>query len=290
MPHRCIVAATDFSPTAERAVARAALIARQQGAELHLLHVTQPLTLYPGMAAGPGDTYAAAGVHGAAVRLGALAQVLREQYAIQVHIAQRIGRAHSQIAHYADTVDAELVVVGARGENAMLRLLLGATAWRLLRLRKGALLIVKNAASDVYRRLLAAVDFSPDSRAALAWAVRLTVEDGLDVLHVLPEEDEARLRSAGLDSAAIQQRRKDMRAIVENLMTGLLAELPVKATRHIDTGHYPTVQILACAAKRHSELIVLGRHGMGGLEEWLLGGVSKDVAQAAECDVLLTGC
>ncbi|OZA29397.1 MAG: hypothetical protein B7X91_02080 [Hydrogenophilales bacterium 17-64-11] len=35
--------------------------------------------------------------------------------------------------------------------------------------------------------------------------------------------------------------------------------------------------------------MVLGRQGAGGLEEWLLGSVSKDVAQAADCDVLLVG-
>ena len=46
---KCIVAATDFSDAAGRAVSRAVLIARQQGAELHLLHVISPLALYPGM-------------------------------------------------------------------------------------------------------------------------------------------------------------------------------------------------------------------------------------------------
>jgi nucleotide-binding universal stress UspA family protein len=36
------------------------------------------------------------------------------------------------------------------------------------------------------------------------------------------------------------------------------------------------------------DLVVLGRHGYGGgLQDWLLGSVSKDVAHAATCDVLL---
>jgi nucleotide-binding universal stress UspA family protein len=40
-----MVAATDFSSEANRGVLRAALIARQQGAEMHLLHVPPPRPL-----------------------------------------------------------------------------------------------------------------------------------------------------------------------------------------------------------------------------------------------------
>lgn len=41
-----IIATTDFSATAERAVQRAALIAKQLNAELHLMHAVHPLDLY----------------------------------------------------------------------------------------------------------------------------------------------------------------------------------------------------------------------------------------------------
>ena len=43
-----IVAATDFSPAAERAIYRAALIAKQLNANLSLIHVAHPLDLYVG--------------------------------------------------------------------------------------------------------------------------------------------------------------------------------------------------------------------------------------------------
>jgi nucleotide-binding universal stress UspA family protein len=284
-----IVAATDFSPAADRAVLRAVFIAKQLGAELTLLHVVPPLALYPGMRIGPdAETWAAAGEHAAAGRLEAQAQILREHYAVRVHTAQRIGRAYRQIADHAAAMDAGLVVVGARGENSLARLLLGSTAWRLLRVRRGPVLVVRNAPFEAYHRPLAAVDFSPDSRAALAWAARLTADGRLDVLHVLPREDEEGLRGAGLDSQAIQQRKAEMHAIADNLMANLLADLPVRASGQVETGSAPKV-ILERAAERRAGLIVLGRHGIGGLEEWLLGSVSKDVAQAADCDVLLVG-
>ncbi len=117
-----IVAATDFTSAANRAVLRAALIARQQGAELHLLHVTAPLALYPGQDVGPADSAAIPAA--LSEQAEAAARVLRERYDIRVQVVQRIGRAHSQIAAYVEEVDAGLVVAGARGQSTLLRLLL----------------------------------------------------------------------------------------------------------------------------------------------------------------------
>jgi nucleotide-binding universal stress UspA family protein len=52
---RCIVAATDFSTFSGRVVQRAARIARQHDAEMHLLHVVRPLDLYPGLTLAPDE-------------------------------------------------------------------------------------------------------------------------------------------------------------------------------------------------------------------------------------------
>jgi nucleotide-binding universal stress UspA family protein len=53
---------------------------------------------------------------------------------------------------------------------------------------------------------------------------------------------------------------------------------------------FPPAAICQCIVDSHADLVVLGRHGHGGgLQDWLLGSVSKDVALAADCDVLLIG-
>ncbi len=285
-----IVAATDFSSAANRAVLRAALIARQQGAELHLLHVTAPLALYPGQDVGPADSAAIPAVLGEQVE--ATSRVLRERYDIRVKTAQRIGRAHSQIADYAADVGAGLVVVGARGESPLLRLLLGSTAWRLLRARHGPVLIVRGEPVAPYGRVLAAVDFFPHSRAVVEWARRFAADGRLQLLHTLEPLDEIGLRAKGLDAAAIKQRREEMRAIAENLMANLRASVPGEVDNQVESDiepGYPPTRILESAAGWGAALIVLGRQGRGGLEDFLLGSVSKDVAQEADCDVLLVG-
>lgn len=279
-----IVAATDFSNAAKRAVLRAALIARQHGAELHLLHVAPLLALFPGQEIEPADNTASDAP--ISDRFAALAQMLREQYDIRVLPAQRLGRAHTQIADYAAAVRADLVVVGARGESAILRLLLGSTASRLLRVRKGPVLVVRGGAVKPYDQVLAALDFSSHAPGVVAWAGKLAMDGQLRLLHVLESLDEQDMRAKGLDDAAIRQRREEMRTSAGNLLSKLRAGLPNKVETHIETG-YPPARILEYAIDWRVELIVLGRQGCGGPEEFLLGSVSKDVAQAADCDVLL---
>lgn len=277
----CILAATDFSDAAACAVRRAATIAGQFGAALHVLHVVPPLNLYPGQSIDPIALDKQA-LDAAGERLDTLLPDLAEQYGIRTHAAWRIGRVHAQIADYAKEVAADLVVMGARGDHSRMRSFLGSTTSRLLRVRSGPLLVVRRP-NWPYKHVLAAVDFSADSDTALAWARLLADGVRLDVLHVLDPELDRLLPSQALEAA-----HADMRTIAANLMENMVSGLPGELAAHVEMGHVPT-RIFELASQWRSDLIVVGRHGQGGLEAYLLGSVSKDIAQAAECDVLVAG-
>ncbi len=277
-----IVAATDFSAAAHRAVRRAAFIARQQGAELHLLHVTAPLALYPGLRLEPDD--GADGAPAADDQFSAQAQILREHCGIRVRQALRFGRAHSQIAAYAAGASADLVVIGARGEGSLPRLLLGSTASRLLRVHPGPVLIVRGEPTEPYGRVLGAVDFLSHSPAVAAWAARMAGDGQTQLMHVLAQRSDK-----DGDDATIRRRQQEMLAFAEGEMAALIAGLPAgDIGKRIETG-YPPARILECASHWRADLIVVGRQGGIGLEEFLLGSVCKDVVQAADCDVLVAG-
>jgi len=197
-----------------------------------------------------------------------------ERYDVHVHIAQRVGRAHTRIRQYANEVAADLVVAGVRGEASLLSLMLGSTAWRLLRVCKRPVLVVRHVPIGPYCQILAAVDFFPHTQAVCDWGKQMAGDEPVHVLHVLAPQDQD------------EQANEGMRTIAGNLMSNLQSDLPYATDVHIDVG-YPPVMILQHAAHCNADLIVLGRHGQGGLETFLLGSVSKDVAQAANCDVLL---
>lgn len=289
----CIVAATDFSGFSERVDQRAARIAKQHDAELHLLHVVQPLDLYPGLTLTP--TPDAPGhpdqvlQEAGQTRLDALATSLADQFGIRIRTATHLGRTHAEIADYASKVSADLLVAGSRGESTLLDLLLGSTASRLLRVAPCPVLIVKHPADAPYRQVLAAVDFSLVSSVVVTHALSLAGGSPVEALHVLGTEVEERLRKARYVQVDIsdwltrqsEEADKQMESLLRTIDKGEMVN------RLARPGSPPAV-ICQYVEKAHTELLVLGRHGHGGgLQEWLLGSVSKDVAQAAACDVLI---
>jgi nucleotide-binding universal stress UspA family protein len=213
-----IVAATDFSAAAERAVRRGALIAKQLGAELHLLHVVYPLDLYPGLMLAFDSRQTELErlrQETGKTRLDTMAEALQQEYGVRIKTATRIGRAHTQIAEYAVAHAAGLLVVGARGENTMLDLLLGSTASRLLRVATCPVLIVRNAEAVPYRQAIAAVDFPEGSAAVPTFARTVAPNARIEVLHIFDLVQEARMREIGLDDARLQKYRDDALAQVK---------------------------------------------------------------------------
>lgn len=284
-----IVAATDFSAAAGRAVRRAALIAQRLGAEMHLLHVAHPLELYPGPdpAADFRLDHVQALQAAGKTRLDTLAASLRKDFAIPVVAAARIGRAHTEIADYAAAKAAGLVVAGARGENTLLDLLIGSTASRLLRLATCPVLIVKNAKVKPYQSAIAAVDFSPGSSHVLELARAVASAARIEALHVYATEHDDKMREAGMDEAYLLDRQARILKDAEKRLDIELAGLnDGNVTRHVMAA-YPAAAICERATTLNADLIVLGRHGKSGMQELLLGSVSKDIANAADCDVLL---
>jgi nucleotide-binding universal stress UspA family protein len=288
---RRIVAATDFSGFSERVVQRAAQLAKQHQAELYLLHVVRPLDLYPGLALAP-DEFKHTDqdlLQAEQTRLDATAASLVSELGIQVRTVTRLGRAHAEIAAYVQEVSADLVVAGVRGENTLMDLFLGSTVSRLLRVDICPVLIVRNPADGPYRQVLAAVDFSPVSAAVVAHALMFAGSAPMHMLHVLGSEVEQRLRRAKLNQVDITCWLTKLHDDAEKQLDALLASIGKSpaVVRLIQSG-FPPAAICQCIEDKQADLVVLGRHGYGGgLQDWLLGSVSKDVAFAATCDVLL---
>jgi nucleotide-binding universal stress UspA family protein len=287
----CIVAATDFSEFSERAVQRAARIAKQHDAEMHVLHVVRPLDLYPSLTLTP-DAFGHNDLElqqAEQTRVEAVAASLSTQFGIRVRPFTRLGRAHTEIADYAQAVAADLVVAGSRGESTLMDLFLGSTASRLLRVATCPVLIVKKPADAPYRKVLAAVDFSPVSAAVVSHAISLADGARVDALHVLGSEVEQRLRKAKFVRVDIADWLTRLRTEAEQRLDALLTPIEQGAAvgRLVQPGFSPAVICQSIEAGQ-VDLVVLGRHGYGGgLQDWLLGSVSKDVAHAAACDVLL---
>ncbi len=286
-----IVAATDFSSHANAAIVRAALLAQESGAELHLIHIVHPLDLYVGSELSYDFQmhYQQVQQQSIKTQLETQAKQLREQFSIKVHTCNRIGRAHTEIAAYAASSNAGLIVAGAQGANSLLAKLIGSTALRLLKIAKCPVMIVKgkNTSIQTYQQVIAAVDLSPGSSDVPSMASTIAPNAKIELLLIFDSNQEAHMYKAGMDEALLAEyRTKALTQAEQKLDDILAAQNNSHMSRQILNG-YPPEAICERAKSLGADLIIIGKHNSRNIEEWLLGSVSKGVAYAAECDVLL---
>lgn len=288
-----ILATTDLSAPARHAVERAFLLAESNCGEIHVLHALELGALeacLEEMQLGWSISVKATLIDDARERLKQLAGELgkRQGLAASPHVV--VGNPLSVIAAEADSLDASLVVLGARGDSFLRRALLGSTAARLLRKStRRPVLVVKQPPRESYRNVLVAVDFSPVSIAAVRLAKQLAPKAQLTLLHAFELPYEGKMRFAGVDDLLIRQYLMKGTETRRKRLNDLLNAAGVGATDcsvrilHGD----PSQQILLMEQEVDADLIVIGKHGTHLAEEMLLGSVTKHVLADSQCDVLV---
>jgi nucleotide-binding universal stress UspA family protein len=285
-----ILAATDFSDTADVALAWAAALARQHGASLTLvpaLTLPAPLPDYLPSGADFGQE-----MHQIAVRkLEETADRVRAA-GLEVDLEVPIGVPSQAICRLAEEADAGLVVIGTRGLTGITHLLLGSTAERVVQRAPCPVLTVHpddRGHDRPVRTILVPTDFSPQAEEAARVARACLCAGGapakLVLLHAyhLPIEYTAygpipTSVNFMADVGADAQEQLDL-AAKELRAEGLEVEA---VTRE---GYAPEI-IVDEAAARGVDVIALGTHGRTGLAHLLLGSTAERVVQHAKCPVM----
>ncbi|HMO46808.1 MAG TPA: universal stress protein [Rubrivivax sp.] len=286
-----ILAATDFSTAARHAADRAARLAHEAGAELSLMHVLpggalQELRQWLG-AGSLTEQQLQAEARALLQRQGAELQAV---HGVPVRSVEAAGSAVDEIVREAETLDAALLVLGARGQGFLRRLILGTTSERLLPRTKRPLLVVRQTPHRAYRRVLLALDFSPWSRGAVALARCIAPQAHLVLLNAWQVPFEGKLHFAGVTAATIDGYRRRARADA----TSRLHELATAAG--LSAGQWTPCLVegeasLAIAEQEQQhdcDLVVLGKHGRSVTEDLLLGSVTRHVLAEGQADVLVS--
>ena len=287
-----LLAATDLSAPARHAADRAALIARELGAPLDLLHVasTAPFEKLRQLVADiPYDAQARV-LESARADLDELAAVLQRHHGVAANVRVASGPLLKELMAGAEAGSADLLVLGARGNSFMRHLLLGSTAERMVRKTTRPMLVVKQPPHEPYRTILVPVDFSPYSVTALDNARRLAPAAGIVLLHAFEVPFEGKLQYAGVDDELIHRYRIAARQEALQRLRELrdAAGLPVDATRLLVVHGDPSRTIVEQEQEQDCDLIVMGKHGENVVEDLLLGSVTKHVLVESQCDVLVS--
>ncbi len=135
------------------------------------------------------------------------------------------------------------------------------------------------------KRLLLATDFSPCATRAQSYALMLAGRFAarVDVVHVLefyPGLDPG----FPVNSLYLEQLRKETDARLKDLVG--LAQRQGLTVNGLHVTGIPSQQINESAVKFESDLIVMGTHGLTGLEHILLGSTAERVVKGAPCPVM----
>jgi nucleotide-binding universal stress UspA family protein len=264
LPSR-VLSAVDFSESSRIALRMAARLARQCGAELHVVYAEEPLLSAAAARAGRDLT---------AETREELSRFVRDAAPGATPVLQHVatGAPVPVIAQIVAREQADLIVLGAHGMSGVTRLLFGSTTEGILREAAVSVLVVPDTwmppdpGSDDLRGtgpLIAAYDFTAPSHVAAIAACELAarLQTSVELVHVVPSPRLPlpwRAQTAHEVEQQVGVARRTLAAVVERL--------PSTAPVHTHVVEGIVHQALAEAATQSDHrhpILVLGRRPEG---------------------------
>lgn len=275
-----ILVATDFSERSNRAVRRAALLAKAGKCRLVLLHVVdddRPFRLQE------------IEQQAALLLVQETSRMLGDE-GIEAEPLVRKGAPFATVTDTASEVDADLIAIGAPRRQLLKDIFIGTTAERIVRQSAVPVLMVNTEPAAPYQHMLAAVDLSETSAQAARTAVKLGLDQRMAVslLYLFDAEATGLMIRSATPMAEIRKYQDQEAAKAGNALesflkkTGLASVNPI--VRQTDA---PVAQsICATAEELNADLVVVGTEGKSGMPRLLLGSVAEGVLRTARQDVL----
>jgi nucleotide-binding universal stress UspA family protein len=136
-----------------------------------------------------------------------------------------------------------------------------------------------------FDRVLVPLDFSEVSETVLQYGVELTTEGGttilLHVLEPLPLHFESAFGTF-VNTEGLRRIRENAQKLLDESRERYPEKNLVTELREGKPSH----AVLDAASRNDAQLIVMGTHGRGGLEEFFLGSVAARIVRKSRCPVL----
>ncbi|MFC5386473.1 universal stress protein [Aquamicrobium segne] len=286
MTIKTIIAAIALENGEQQVARRAIRLAADHGAKLVLAHAIESLPESDPELPSPANEEAIANVLSAEA-VASLKQ-MAESAAVQTEIEVECGKADQLIERLIRDHAADLLVIGPGKPQNLREKIFGSTADRVVRTGLCPIVIVKRPIDEPYRRVIAAIDFSPMSFAAAQTAVQIAPSAKLELIHALeiPLSFEQAMLKVGTSQAEIEQYRqaKAQAAYVE--LRAVRTDLAMAGKTRVVRGDAATA-LVRLARSGKTDLVALGIQGKNAISKMVLGSVARRVLAGASCDVLL---
>lgn len=282
-----LLVATDLSVSASNAVRRAALIAQEHGARLHILHVLgrtggSPFRHW----SSPKFKLQNEAAHALGVLRGIAAEIAGA-CDVNPTVGVLDGDPVEILKQAAERSDLVVLEQGWRVKNGAPWI--GSAVAPVIRTCPRPVLVVKKQVARPYTRVLVPMDLKVRSDAALCVAASIQREAGVHVLHAIDSQREAALREAKVSEQTVQVERLREQAGSRARLNRRIASLGLDAGRMSlvlaqDPGLHSTLEL---ARQIDADLITAGHESRSALADLLFDGFNGGLLSQAACDVLL---
>lgn len=272
-----IVVASDLTARSDRALQRALAMAAAFGAELKVVHVVDETLSAP-----------LALKHLEAAREALAAQISAAGGSGGANVSQEVlaGVDYRDIAARAEEWGADLVILGVHRHSTR-ELFRGTTSERVVRYGACPVLIVKHTVAGPYRTVLAAVDLSSHSLAAVRKAAQLVPGGNVSIVYAAHRPFNAFLSRASQDQMVRSQHSAfaaDIGAFTKQLSVELGDAVP-EFTFIMTEGEIENV-MRRLVEEQKPDLIAVGTHGRAAFAQAIIGSLAESLLAETPCDVL----
>jgi nucleotide-binding universal stress UspA family protein len=180
---KIIVVPTDFSETAEVALAHAVKLAQLYGSEIHLVHVLEAYTANVNIPEFKEvDAVIVNLFEKVEQKLRAYGDKLARENGIKVVVHAATGSIKGKVVNYAKKVGAGLIVTGTHGASGFREFFMGSNSYRIVSEAPCPVLSVNSQqAEPEYKKIVLPIDSSPPSRQKVVHAVDLAKRMGATI-------------------------------------------------------------------------------------------------------------
>lgn len=280
-PPRAILLATDLSSHCDRALDRAAQLARQWQATLHVVHALRPdARSVAWWSSDEGKPWSGPG-HVDLVERQIRHDIPDEPDDLVIHVEE--GEPVDVVLRIAAREDCQLIVAGTSGPT-FASIISHTTTERLLRRLPRSLLVVKGRPRDAYRKILVGTDFTVESRHGLETVATWFADADFALMHALDIPYRSLFLSEGREHEFARLEHETMASFVAD------ARLPDAIRQRIGTRiayGYPEAMLSEYSMTHEVDLTVIGALTRGLAFHMLVGGNATRIVQTAPGDVLV---
>ncbi len=277
---RTLLLATDFGPASQAVAVVTARLARVFGTRVtpvHVVDVDSDSALIDYFRRQVGQ-----------LMMEPLVTALKQENVELAHPVVLTGPVVDQILRKADEIDADLIVVGAGEPRDDGTVSPGPIAEAVIQQARLPVLAIPPGTPPAFRQILCPLDGSRTSLRGLKNAIRLAqvFQSQLTVLSVVPEVNWVTAAAEVGSLTHVHEQYAD------RWEEGFLAALnetdfgDVNWSKDVRCGS-PAREILATAAEKQADLIVMGATGKSGLTRVLLGSTTRRVLGKLPCSLLV---